>query len=317
MHPFDIREKVIPTCLGISSQIPNSLLRDSFIHMTLRRLWNVAPVWTANLLETGSIDATFNTNLTRAVLEAFDLYVATRRGGVSNVELSASGGDKRRRRRKTVQVGVAVDTPNFASGTADKQVSDNDYFFEHQRTRGYPLATELISSSPEALQLQQTLLPDAASTYLREGCGLQGQRVAQLIETGFLNLDLWAAVQRGRGAHHPAHVHEGALVSGVYYANVPEGSAPLVLQRPPECVTTTWEQLVKDEEINSTGDVIFRPKEGQLVLFPPWLYHGVPLVDSSSSGSAASDQARVSLAFNVTGAYAWGDPWDVTRVSEQ
>jgi uncharacterized protein (TIGR02466 family) len=286
--------------------------------MTLRRLWNVAPIWTTNLLETGLINAAFNTNLTLAVLKAFDLYVATRRGGVSNVELSASGGDKRRRRRKTVQVGVAVDTPKLTSSTtADKQVSDNDYFFEHQRTRGYHLATELISSSPEALQLQQTLLPDAASTYLREGCGLQGQRVAKLIDTGFLNLDLWAAVQRGQGAHHPDHVHEGALVSGVYYANVPEGSAPLLLQRPPDCVTTTWGQPDKDEEINSTGDIIFRPKEGQVVLFPPWLYHGVPLVDSSSSGNAASDEARVSLAFNVTGAYAWGDPWDVTRVSEQ
>ena len=47
-----------------------------------------------------------------------------------------------------------------------------------------------------------------------------------------INIDVWASVQPGYGARHGDHVHEGAIVSGVYYAAVPDGSAPLVFRKP-------------------------------------------------------------------------------------
>jgi hypothetical protein len=68
------------------------------------------------------------------------------------------------------------------------------------------------------------------------------------------------------------------------------------------------------------GDVVISPRAGELVLFPPWLVHGVPMAAAAEATDASIHQPRVSYAFNVTGgmgAYAWGDPWDVTRQSEK
>jgi len=75
---------------------------------------------------------------------------------------------------------------------------------------------------------------------------------------------------------------------------------------------------VRDEE---EGDVWIYPKEGQLVMFPPWLIHGVPLVQQKAdhysthddNGRIDIDQPRVSYAFNVRGAYL-GNPWDLTKI---
>jgi uncharacterized protein (TIGR02466 family) len=119
---------------------------------------------------------------------------------------------------------------------------------------------------------------------------------------------MWSAVQRGKGAYHQDHVHEGVLVSGVYYAAVPDGSAPLVLRRPVDVHGNGF--VAEGHDDDDDDDFILQPSEGQLVIFPPWLLHGVPL---SSNNEESSGLPRVSFAFNLNGAYARGDPWDVTR----
>ena len=115
-----------------------------------------------------------------------------------------------------------------------------------------------------------------------------------------------------KGAYHADHVHEGVLISGVYYAAVPCGSAPLVLRRPKPDETRTDEvQTMQTEE---KTDVILSPEEGNLVLFPPWVEHGVP-VAKEQQVDVSNNLSRVSFAFNVTGALALGnDPWNITRV---
>ena len=115
-----------------------------------------------------------------------------------------------------------------------------------------------------------------------------------------------------KGAYHADHVHEGALVSGVYYAAVPPGSAPLVLRKPKAENGQVEESQQKPfEEIS---DVVHAPTEGDLVLFPPWVEHGVPVAEAQEN-IESSNVARVSFAFNVTGAFALGnDPWNVTRL---
>jgi len=97
-------------------------------------------------------------------------------------------------------------------------------------------------------------------------------------------------------------------VSGVYYAAVPKGSAPLVLRKPIEF----------EGEEETEGDVCIYPREGQLVIFPPWVMHGVPTMQSndSSGGSTNLDSPRVSYAFNVSGAYL-GNPWGLTKMANK
>ena len=98
----------------------------------------------------------------------------------------------------------------------------------------------------------------------------------------------------------------------MYYAAVPSGSAPLVLRKPNHEDTQT-----EEPQIDEPSDVVLAPTEGDLVLFPPWVEHGVPLAEEQQQQHTDSvNLPRVSFAFNVTGALALGnDPWNVTRLS--
>lgn len=121
---------------------------------------------------------------------------------------------------------------------------------------------------------------------------------------------------RKKGAYHADHVHEGALVSGVYYASVPSGSAPLVLRRPK---ANENQQTKNDDYDDQVSDVIISPAEGNLILFPPWVEHGVPLAAEQQDKveDSSINHPRVSFAFNVTGAVVLGnDPWSVTRLKQ-
>lgn len=106
------------------------------------------------------------------------------------------------------------------------------------------------------------------------------------------------------------------MVSGVYYAAVPDGSAPLVLRKPKygdEGGGRGEDGGLRDDD----GDFVVYPREGQLVMFPPWLVHGVPMVREGGDGEDGSlDLPRVSFAFNVCGAYL-GDPWDLTKIVDE
>ena len=130
----------------------------------------------------------------------------------------------------------------------------------------------------------------------------------QLQTDSIFTLDMWAAVQRGKNAYHEFHVHDGSIVSGVYYSNCPDNCAPLILKRPNSIIdkqTTNEESDGDDDE-----EIIIHPKEGQFVLFPPWLYHGVPKVNRKENNT---EKARVSWAFNLNGRIV--DPWSITRPS--
>ena len=87
--------------------------------------------------------------------------------------------------------------------------------------------------------------------------------------------DLWANVM-SRGCRHKRHQHPNSQVSGVYYLKVPRGAAPLVL----------WDPRGDD----GVGALRIVPREDQLVLFPSWLWHEVPVHQTS--------QPRIGLSFN-------------------
>lgn len=296
---------------------------------TIRRLWDAVPVLTTNLLETGLVDQNFNDSLTRSALKAFDIYISTHHHdrkvshGLPFFQDNSPPPSELRRKRRTGNrllrhgrssrsldpadtMGGSLAAAAAAAADPDRNApTSNDNFFEHQRTRGYRMATEPIANCQCARRLQEDLLVDAAASYLREGAEAQVLADRMLLGDGVtssggeLSVDMWVSVQRGVGAHHGYHVHDGALVSGVYYAAVPPGSAPLCLRRPEEITGS------------ANGDVVIDPTEGQLILFPPWIKHGVP--PSQDASHTKSNLPRVSFALNVTDKFGYGDPWDVTR----
>jgi len=295
----------------------------------VRNLWNIAPVLTTNL--NAGLDSTFNATLTKAAVTAFDEYTSIRKGQPissspsASVKETASGatGTRRRRRTPSTRQDSAIESsigrskgpliPSDSNGVGNSMtLTDNDFFFEHQKTRGYRLASHAIADCECSELLQEEYLVDAVSYYLDTVCDAKHLADLLLLGTGELSIDMWAAVQRGKGAYHADHVHEGALVSGVYYAAVPSGSAPLVLRRPKPDDTRIGESQLKKSDEGS--DVILSPTEGDLVLFPPWVEHGVPVAEEQQN-TDSNNLPRVSFAFNVTGALVLGsDPWDVTRL---
>lgn len=293
----------------------------------IKRLWNgIAPILTTNLVETGLIDAASNEFLTQAAVAAFDRYTNSMR--TSSAAVDADSNRRRRRRPSSPQAKhSAIKFPIDAHSESSTAPTPNDNFFEYQRRVGYTLNNDHHSDYDILQRLRETHIIDAIIYYLQHfhihngesSANLQQQRLTNFIidelrsNSPELTIDLWAAVQRGEGAHHKFHVHEGAIVSGVYYSNCPLGCAPLVLRRP----------LLDSRHVDSLlggekdDDVVIHPNNGQLVLFPPMVCHGVPLAaELMREESSSSFLPRVSWAFNLTARLAYiGNAWDVTRPS--
>jgi len=100
-------------------------------------------------------------------------------------------------------------------------------------------------------------------------------------------LESWANLH-DRGGLNQLHMHEHALLSGVFYLSVPEGSGPLLFRDPRPGVLHS---PFGGEGPNACKVVSLPPRAGLLVLFPHWLEHSVEPHDS--------DEPRIAIAFNA------------------
>jgi uncharacterized protein (TIGR02466 family) len=106
-------------------------------------------------------------------------------------------------------------------------------------------------------------------------------------------IDPWLNVHYQHG-FNVRHTHPGAVLSGVYYISVPEGSGNLVIEDPrADAVFSRFDRFFKycENDHLSHGVIKISPKEGRLVMFPAWLPHHVETSDSI--------EARISLPFNL------------------
>jgi uncharacterized protein (TIGR02466 family) len=91
-----------------------------------------------------------------------------------------------------------------------------------------------------------------------------------------------------RGGFNFLHVHEGSLLSGSFYLQVPPGSGDFVFRDPRPGVIHGF---VKGSVANGYSDVHLTPSPGLLVLFPCWIEHYVE--------THAGDEPRITIAFNA------------------
>jgi uncharacterized protein (TIGR02466 family) len=91
-----------------------------------------------------------------------------------------------------------------------------------------------------------------------------------------------------RGGFNFLHMHEGSLLSGGFYLQVPPGSGEFVFRDPRAGVIHGY---VKGGVPNGHADVHLRPSDGLLVLFPCWMEHYVEPHDG--------DEPRITVAFNA------------------
>ena len=182
-----------------------------------------------------------------------------------------------------------------AASKALTQSEVNDRFFEWQRVRAFQHAVPGLAHSPEFTWLEENIAKAAVQT-LRAASA--PENVVSAVELGSLGIDAWAAVH-AHGADHGAHVHEGVMLSGVYYLQTPADAGVLRLHDPrTECFATSVGATDDDDGGGrdfSAHDVVITPRAGDLVLFPPWLRHSVD--------PTPGDEERVTLSFNVHGTW--------------
>jgi uncharacterized protein (TIGR02466 family) len=95
------------------------------------------------------------------------------------------------------------------------------------------------------------------------------------------------SVRLARPGYHVNHVHSQGWISSCYYVRAPQISADTTLR-------AGWLQLGETDLKLAHGEHIGRmiqPREGTLVLFPSYLFHGTTPFDT--------DEERITVAFDV------------------
>ncbi len=91
-----------------------------------------------------------------------------------------------------------------------------------------------------------------------------------------------------RGGFNFLHMHDGTLLSGVFYLQAPSGSGHLIFRDPRPGVLNT---PLKGEGANANREILLAPAAGLVALFPHWLEHYVE--------PHGNDTPRIAISFNA------------------
>lgn len=164
--------------------------------------------------------------------------------------------------------------PEICSGEGET-ANDRFYWAQHDAvSTGKPplvdVPTELVSRwmSEAKSYVAGTVGPESAAEYWKDHRPM---------------LVWWASVHEACSSH-PTHTHEGASISGTFYVDVPSTAGRIYFEDPRGSLPPF-----------SRNRIDHQPSVGELLLFPPWLSHGV----SPGSVSLQGSQSRIALSFNV------------------
>ncbi len=133
-----------------------------------------------------------------------------------------------------------------------------------------------VLEQPEFAALRYAIRAACASALAEMG---QGERA--------FDLQSWVNLH-DRGGFNFLHMHEGSLLSGSFYLQVPPGSGQFVFRDPRPGVLHGF---IKGSMPNGHADIHLTPSAGLLVLFPCWMEHYVEPHDS--------EEPRITIAFNA------------------
>ena len=106
--------------------------------------------------------------------------------------------------------------------------------------------------------------------------------------------NMWANINYP-GAYNKQHMHPNSQWSGVYYVKVPKNCGSLFVEDPRPGPNILLPRRVKGIPKQLWRVVIYPAIEGQIIMFPSWLPHGVQINDSKEKGEKGW---RVSISFN-------------------
>jgi len=99
-------------------------------------------------------------------------------------------------------------------------------------------------------------------------------------------LHYWASVYE-EGDQHSSHIHNGSFLSGTYYPQTDKHSEHIVFENP--MIPVYCNDLLPPEESYHR----IRPQTGQLLIWPSWLPHHVPII-------SRREKKRIAISFNIS-----------------
>ena len=102
--------------------------------------------------------------------------------------------------------------------------------------------------------------------------------------------EIWAIINK-KGTFNQAHNHPGSYLSAAYYVKAPKDCGNIHFYEPNEVKKFHRPPIEKLTELSSSGFSI-KPEEGNLLIFPSYLYHDV--------GKSLSEDDRIVISFNVS-----------------
>jgi len=94
-----------------------------------------------------------------------------------------------------------------------------------------------------------------------------------------------------KGDSHPKHTHPDNIISGVFYLQTPENSAPIRFFDPRPFRKYVSFETLTENEFSQESIQIF-PHKGLMLMWESWLEHSVPK-------TLNENESRISLVFNL------------------
>jgi uncharacterized protein (TIGR02466 family) len=101
--------------------------------------------------------------------------------------------------------------------------------------------------------------------------------------------EMWAVIN-SKDTYNQLHNHTNSYLSAAYYVKAPKNSGNIQFYDPNEVKKFRHPQIEKRTDLSALGYSI-KPIEGNLLIFPSYLYHSVE--------KNLSDQDRIVVSFNV------------------
>ena len=108
---------------------------------------------------------------------------------------------------------------------------------------------------------------------------------------------MWSIVNPP-GSSNRAHIHPGALWSGVYYVQAPEGAGQIDFTDPRTVQIMNSPSFIpnKRRKTECWTKVKIKPVPGKLLFFPSWLYHSV---EPNMADGDGPESERIIISFNI------------------
>uniref|UniRef100_A0A0G4GZH9 Fe2OG dioxygenase domain-containing protein n=1 Tax=Chromera velia CCMP2878 TaxID=1169474 RepID=A0A0G4GZH9_9ALVE len=258
----------------------------------LRMLWP-SPILHVNLVKEGAVNSTSISSVKESALSAFLRFIREREEEREEewAERGGHGGRGTEEKRD-------LNNEFFSWQTKAMYDEDQEVEIAHRMASGSGVPE--FHRNPAFREVR-----DAVEGYMRGFAETTGMDMSP-----YQYLYSWAGVH-GQNTHHAVHVHEDSVVSAVFYCAAPGGAAGLTLYDPRGRHPLDG---LSDSEASppfgggslkrggaASGAFIISPREGDLVVFPSWLRHGV-----GEGSNVFTEEPRVSVAFNLRGQWAAG-----------